>query len=454
MSISPYPTYKETGIKWLTPIPSHWEVKRLKYFCIVNTSNVDKKSKDKEPSIKLCNYTDVYNNDYITENLNFMEATASIDQIKKFTLHEGDTIITKDSETAEDIGISTYVPKDLPGIICGYHLSIIRPRPNIHGLFVKYLFDSNYIKALFSISANGLTRVGLSQYAINNIKLPLPPKEEQIAIATFLEQKIYIIDNLIIETENLIQLIKEKKEAVISNVITKGLNSSTQMKDSRVEWLGPIPKHWNLSPLKYIGRLQNGLNIGGEAFGSGFPFVTYGDVYKNQYLPQETSGLVKSSEKDQSKYNVEKGDIFFTRTSESIDDIGIASTALSSIPNATFAGFLIRFRPHKDILNEHYSSFLFRNQLIQKHFAGNMNIVTRASLSQSELGSISIPLPPVEEQEEISEFLTNKTKRINKFIKLAENLIDLLKEKKSGLISEAISGQLNVCNICKGELTQ
>src|ERR1017187_8622662 len=142
MSLPRYSEYKDSGVEWLGDLPGHWEVKRLKQACHVFPSNVDKKSHDGETSVNLCNYTDVYYNDTITADMEFMAATASTDQIAKFTLRAGDTIITKDSETADDIAIGAYVPADLPGVICGYHLSMVRPLEGTIGVFVKRLFDS------------------------------------------------------------------------------------------------------------------------------------------------------------------------------------------------------------------------------------------------------------------------------------------------------------------------
>lgn len=158
MSFHRYPDYKATGLEWLPVIPTDWEIRRLKQFCTVFPSNVDKKSIEGESPVKLCNYTDVYYNDSIRAEMESMDATASEEQVKKFALRAGDVIITKDSETADDIAIAAYVPKTLPGVICGYHLSMLRPRADVNGLYVKRVFDSIYAKSLFSVRANGLTR--------------------------------------------------------------------------------------------------------------------------------------------------------------------------------------------------------------------------------------------------------------------------------------------------------
>lgn len=255
MSFPRYESYKDSGVDWLGSVPKHWDVKRLKQVCEVFPSNVDKKTYENQSRILLCNYTDVYYNEQITPHIDFMAATASEDQIKKFTLRKGDTIITKDSETADDIAIAAFVPEDLPGVICGYHLSMVRPLEVTCGAFVKRLFDSIYVKSCCAVFANGLTRVGLGQYALDNLEIQFPPKAEQIIIATFLDRETAKIDALIAEQQRLIELLKEKRQAVISHAVTKGLNPDAPMKDSGIEWLGEVPAHWAITAAKRVANV-------------------------------------------------------------------------------------------------------------------------------------------------------------------------------------------------------
>ncbi len=258
MSFPTYPDYKDSSVEWLGTVPSHWEVSRLKLACDVFPSNVDKKSADGEQAVKLCNYTDVYYNDLITAEMPFMDATASVDQIAKFTLRAGDTIITKDSESPDDIARSAYVPTDLPGVVCGYHLSMVRPNKRAHGAFIKHYFDTVSSRAYFHVSANGLTRVGLGQYAVDNAPIALPPVCDQAAIAAFLDRETAKIDALVVEQKRLIALLKEKRQAVISHAVTKGLHPDTPTKDSGIQWLGEIPGHWAVAPLKYLVSFRSG----------------------------------------------------------------------------------------------------------------------------------------------------------------------------------------------------
>ena len=189
MSLPRYEKCKDSGVAWLGSVPAHWDVKCLKHACEVFPSNIDKKSYDDEVPVLLCNYTDAYYNERITLGMEFMAATATLEQTKKFSLRAGDTIVTKDSETADDIAIAAYVPHDLPGVVCGYHLSMVRPREGTCGAFVKRMFDSSYAKAKLEVLANGLTRVGLGQYALDNLPMPIPPTDEQVKIAVFLDHE-------------------------------------------------------------------------------------------------------------------------------------------------------------------------------------------------------------------------------------------------------------------------
>ncbi len=252
MSFPRYPAFKDSGVEWLGEVPAHWGVDRLKRLAAVFPSNVDKKSYEGDLTVRLCNYTDVYYNDFITADMELMTATATAEQVEKFTLRSGDSIITKDSETADDIAISAYVPNDLPGVVCGYHLSVIRPSAAASGAFVKRLFDAAYVRSSVAVRANGLTRVGLGQYAIDNLELPFPPLAEQRAIAAFLDRETSKIDELVAEQQRLMELLKVKRQAILSHVVTKGLNPDAPMKDSGVRWLGEVPRHWEVKRLKHV----------------------------------------------------------------------------------------------------------------------------------------------------------------------------------------------------------
>jgi type I restriction enzyme S subunit len=170
---------------------------RLKHVADVRVSNVDKKTVDGEVPVKLCNYTDVYYNERITAALDFMDATATADQRKTFGLRPGDVVLTKDSETADDIGVSALVVDDIPDLVCGYHLAVVRPRPEVaYGPYVRWVLAGNTARQAMTTDATGVTRFGLRSEAIADLEVPLPPLEEQRAIADYLDRETDRIDRL------------------------------------------------------------------------------------------------------------------------------------------------------------------------------------------------------------------------------------------------------------------
>jgi len=201
--LNPDAPMKDSGIEWLGEVPEHWAVKKLKWLAKIRLSNIDKKSKEGESEVELCNYIDVYYNDNITSNIEFMKATARQDQIDILSLVEGDVLITKDSETPDDIAVPAFVPSSLHGVVCGYHLAHVRPyRKYADGNYLFWSFSAHGISDQFEISANGVTRFGIGKQAIDNSVFLTPPIEEQDSIATYLDRQTTKIDQTISKIEN------------------------------------------------------------------------------------------------------------------------------------------------------------------------------------------------------------------------------------------------------------
>ena len=284
-----------------------------------------------------------------------------------------------------------------------------------------------------------------NQEVINSSLIPVPPIQTQARIAEFLNKKTSEIDTIILKKEQMLLSLEEKKKTIIDETATKGLNPSASMKDSGIEWIGENSEHWEVKPLGYLGSCQNGVSKGGDYFGEGYPFVSYGDIYKNYELPTQIEGLAKSSEEDREAYSVLYGDVFFTRTSETIEEIGIASTCLKTIENAVFSGFTIRFRPYnlKELYPE-YSKYFFRSNYIRVSLVKEMNIVTRASLSQTLLKSLKVILPSYEDQKNIVLYFEKQFQIIDEAKEKISNQIDKLKEYRQSLISEAVTGKIDI----------
>lgn len=212
---------KPSGIEWLGEVPEHWEVALIKHVADVRFSGVDKHSHDHETPVRLCNYTDVYKNDRITDDMDLMRATATAAEIARLTLKAGDVILTKDSETPDDIGVPAWVPEDLPGVVCAYHLGLLRPVPDrVLGEFLFRAIGSARTAQQFHVLATGVTRFALGKHDVKNAVIALPPVEEQKAICRWITDECKPLDDAIARTEEEIKLIREYRDRQIADVVT------------------------------------------------------------------------------------------------------------------------------------------------------------------------------------------------------------------------------------------
>ena len=267
----------------------------------------------------------------------------------------------------------------------------------------------------------------------------------QQKIADFLDGKCAKIDSLIAHEEATIEELKAYKQSLITEAVTKGLDKSVPMKDSGVEWIGEIPGNWKILRIKNLGWTQNGISKSGDFFGQGYPFVSYGDVYKNMVLPKSVNGLIETTAQERKNYSVQENDIFFTRTSETVEEVGLSCICKETIPDATFAGFLIRLRLFNNKkIHIDYAKYYFRGTQIRNYLVKEMNLVTRASLGQDLLKAMSVTLPPMVEQQQIAEYLDKKCACIDSLVSSKQNKIEELKEYKKSLIYEYVTGKKEV----------
>ena len=233
---------------------SNWRETPLGAVADIRFSNVDKKSEPGEAPVRLCNYTDVYNNDYVTADMDFMRATATRTEIDRFGVQVGDIIITKDSETPDDIGVPAVIDSTAPDLVCGYHLAIMRPDQNaVDPTFLAKQLADWRIARYFGQQANGTTRYGLSTASIANAIVRLPPLEQQ----RMMSQIIRLLDAAIAQTEAVIAKLKSVRAGLLHDLLTRGLDANGQLrpppeqaphlyKDSP---LGKIPREWEYGML-------------------------------------------------------------------------------------------------------------------------------------------------------------------------------------------------------------
>ena len=356
-------------------------------------------------------------------------------------VNKGNLIINSMNYSIGSFGMSQY-----DGICSPVYVVLDINKIVIDSKYALRIFENSGYQKFISSFGNGILahRAAIGWDEIKGSYMPLPSIHEQQQIANFLDKATAKIDTLIEKQTKQIELLKEKRQAVISHAVTKGINPNVPMKDSGVEWLGEIPEHWKIIPLRHLGQLQNGVSKGSDYFGSGYPFINYGDIYNNDIIPSQINGFAQSSLEDRIAYSVKKGDMFFTRTSETIHDIGMASTCLQTIPNATFSGFTIRFRQLKEVLIPSFSRYQFRSGYSQSFFVKEMNLVTRASLGQDLLKRLHTIVPPLKEQQQIANYLDDKTSKIDTLIEKSNRSIELLKEKRTAIISAAVTGKIDV----------
>ena len=193
---------------------------RLRHLVTIANSNVDKVTNSDEIPVRLCNYVDVYKNDRITDDMAFMAASATRTEINKFGLKVGDVIITKDSEDRSDIAVPAYVSKTAPDLVCGYHLALLRGRPQlISGAFLFWALQSKRAREAFSNAAGGVTRFGLTLDGMKSVVLPCPDRETQEAITDFLDCETIRIDQLIEKKQRLLELLAEKQMITVSKTV-------------------------------------------------------------------------------------------------------------------------------------------------------------------------------------------------------------------------------------------
>ena len=438
-----YPAYKDSGVEWLGEIPAHWVMRRLKGCANARLSNVDKKSVEGEPEVRLCNYVDVYYQDRIHGEMEFMTATATPAQVRNFSLREGDVLITKDSETSTDIAVPALVTEDLADVVCGYHLALIRPQADCAGAFLSQAIRAVGLREQYHIAANGITRFGLTVDAIRNGMLPVPPLPEQHAITRFLDRETTKVDALIVKQQELIRLLQEKRTALISHAVTRGLDPDVVMKDSGVEWLGEIPVHWEVKRTKFAAKLRSGHTPSRQKpeywNGCTIPWFGLADVW------QIRDGHVE----------------YVQETAEKISEIGLANSSARLLPEGTvilsrtasvgFAAILgVDMATTQDFVNwvcgpslrPEYLLCVFR--AMSPEFRRLTMGSTHQTIYMHDVASFSTPVPPIAEQDQIVAFVRRQTATIDAMIAKVRDAITHLNEYRSALISAAVTGKIDV----------
>jgi type I restriction enzyme S subunit len=425
--LKPYPAMKDSGVAWLGEVPEHWKVQRLRNLTGMRVSNVDKHTKDDEQPVRLCNYVDVYKNDYIRPSMRLMRATATKDEIERFRLAEGDVLITKDSEAWNDIGVPALVRESADDLVSGYHLALLRPfRGRIIGEFLFRSLQSAGVQYQFHVEANGVTRYGLSHAAIKSVWLPAPPLPEQAAIVRFLDHADRRIRRYIRVKQKLIKLLEEQKQAIIHRAVTRGLDPSVRLKPSGVEWLGDVPEHWEVSRVKNEFFCLNRRRVPLSATERGAMTLRRYDYYG-------ASGVIDKVD-----------EYLFDDELLLVAEDG-ANLVLRNLPLAIIARGKFWVNNHAHILKPRRGNLEYLAAVMERiNYQPWISGAAQPKLTQERLMVIAIAVAPPEEQEQIVKAQNEQTAPLRATIGRARREIDLLREYRTRLIADVVTGKLDV----------
>jgi type I restriction enzyme S subunit len=435
MTKGKYITYKNSGVSWLSDIPEHWEIRRIKYVF----KELDKRSEaGKEDLLSVSQYTGVTKrSDKVAEG----DSISNAKTLEGYKIVEkGDLVINIMLAWNGSLGISKYNGIVSPAY-CVYRNLVGNEK------YFGYLFKTKNAQQEFKKQSTGIIDSRLRMYTDSffDIKTALPPKQEQTNIANFLDYKTEKINRFIKKKKQLIKLLNEQKAAIINQAVTKGIDINVPMKDSGVEWLGEIPEHWEVRKLKYIANcFPSNVDKHSNEDEKEVRLCNYTDVYKNDFITNDMKLMIATAKDDQiEKFALKKGDVIITKDSETADDIANPALVIEDLENVICGYHLSIMRPYSKLKGEYLLRAL-QCKPINVQFELCSNGVTRVGLGVADMKKAEIPIPPIEEQDKISQYIKGEIGTINKTIFTIQKEITLVEEYKTALIAEAVTGKIDV----------
>jgi type I restriction enzyme S subunit len=419
-------------------------LRRLKQIADVVVSNVDKKSVDDERPVRLCNYTDVYYKERITPDMAFMEATATDDQVARFALRAGDVIITKDSETPDDIAVPTYVVADMPDTLCGYHLALLRPRHGVDGRYLFWTLTSHFAREQFAAFATGVTRFGLRYEVFGEVRLPLPSLDAQQAISDYLDAETGRIDLTIHNKTRLIDLLSERRTRLFHAALeARGFRWSGSLSHPFAP--DGLPAGWHVARLSVVLReLTNGY-VGPTRD----LLVDEGVRYiQSLHIKEEAIDFSRGSyfvplewHEERPRIHLRAGDVLIVQTG----DIGQVAVVPDGFGPASCHALQIARVRSEWVRGDYLGAYL------QSPF-GRHSLLSRATGAlhphlEGGIRDIPIVLPPLDLQEAITRELGYQNAHLSGIRSMLAQQIDLLREHRHALITAAVTGELDIAGV-------
>ena len=440
-----YDSYKDSGVKWIGEIPSNWEKSRIRmvgdlYGGLTGKKGSDFNDDDNPSNKPFVPFTNIFNNTYISQD-HFQYVNVEENENQNRVL-KNDLFFLMSSESYEDLGKCSILLDDVEELYLNSFCKGFRIKDSkVYPLFLNYQLLGSLHKEMISVEGNGFTRINLRQDRLLDIPVFIPPLSEQQQIVSFLDIKTSLIDSLIEKTQRKIELLKEQRTSLINEVVTKGLNTNLEMKDSGFEWIGKIPSHWEFVKIGHLNRVVRG----GSPRPSGDPrffngdfihWITVKDITSKtgKYVTTTDTKLTEEGMK-QSRV-LEPETLVLTNSGVTLGIPGILK--IRGCINDGSVGFLdMSPKIERDYL---YYFWTTQTELLLEQQSG----YGQPNLNIEIVSNVRFPLPPLSEQQQIVEYLDEQTQKIDKTISIEEKRIQLLKEYKQSLISEVVTGKKRV----------
>ena len=422
-------------------MPLNWATSQLRDLADVRVSNVDKKSYAAERPIRLCNYMDVYANDYLTSALlDFMPATASPSEIERFALHAGDVVITKDSETPDDIGVPAVIVEDIDGLVCGYHLALIRPKASVHPTFLAKQLASAPTIRYFAANATGSTRFGLAIGTIEKLDIPTPPIAEQAKIAEVLSTP----DRAIEQTEALIAKQQRIKTGLMQDLLTRGIDEHGDLRSEQTHKfkdspLGRIPVEWEVRSLGQCVRADApicyGILMPGQGVDNGVPVIKVKDIVGGRIVQDNLLLTDRRIDRQYRRSRLRSGDLVIT--------IRGTTGRLAVVPPELDGANITQDTARLRLSDYHSARFCFyclQSESAQGQIA--LHTIGQAvnGINIGDVKRLLLGMPSLHEQER----LANRFEGLEKTTYATSRALAKLKSTKAGLMQDLLTGNRRV----------
>lgn len=452
----PYSEYKDSGVEWLGDVPGHWGSVPIKYMALESESLfldgdwIESKDISGE-GIRYITTGNVTNGKYREQGTGYITEDTFL-KLNCTEVLEGDVLIAR---LNDPIGRACIVPNLESKIVTSVDNVIFRPDKKYHKNYLVHLFSSEgYFRHTGNL-ARGATMQRISRGLLGNIRIVTPLFEEQEKIANFLDHETAKIDTLIEKQQQLIQLLKEKRQAVISHAVTKGISSlnggpNAKMRDSGVEWLGDMPEHWDdVSRIKYVSSLkgrQGWQGLKAEEYLDEGPFVVSSAHFYNHKIQWDDCPHV-SLERYERDSNIQLGvgDLLLMKDGAAMGKLAY----VDELPDkACLNSHVLLLRPiNKDesvAYDPRFMYYFMQAEFFQEHIKIHGTGVTFLGISQQSIGNYQLILPPLSEQREIVQYLEAKIEKLDALANKQQNMMSLLQERRTALISAAVTGKIDV----------